>query len=54
MNATNWKGGGLRNNYEHKQNRMLDNYVCIDRIRNDEVANILLLLNRKKHIGQFM
>jgi hypothetical protein len=26
---------------------MLDNYVCNDRIRNDEVANILLSLNRK-------
>ena len=39
--------GGLRNIYEPKQNRMLDNYVCYDRIRNDEVANILLSLNRK-------
>ncbi len=35
-----WKGGGLRNNYKHKQNRMLENYVCNDRIRNDEVANM--------------
>ncbi len=26
---------------------MLDNYVCNDRIRNDEVANILFSLNRK-------
>jgi hypothetical protein len=42
-----WEGGGLRNNYECDQNRMLDNYVCNDRIRNDEVANILLSLNRK-------
>jgi hypothetical protein len=42
-----WEGGGLRNNYEPKQNRMLENYVCNDRIRNDEVANILLSLNRK-------
>jgi hypothetical protein len=42
-----WEGGGLRNNYKPKQNRMLDNYVCNDRIRNDEVANILLSLNRK-------
>jgi hypothetical protein len=39
--------GGLRNNYKPKQNRMLENCVCNDRIRNDEVANILLLLNRK-------
>ncbi len=42
-----WEGGGLRNNYEPKQNRMLENYVCNYRIRNDEVANILLSLNRK-------
>jgi hypothetical protein len=26
---------------------MFDYYVCNDRIRNDEVANILLSLNRK-------
>jgi hypothetical protein len=39
--------GGLRNNYKPEQNRMLENHVCNDRIRNDEVANILLLLNRK-------
>ncbi len=42
-----WKWGGLRNNYEPEHNRMLENYVCNDRIRNDEVANILLSLNRK-------
>ena len=42
-----WEGGGLRNNYEPKQNRMIENYVCNDIIRNDEVANILLSLNRK-------
>jgi hypothetical protein len=47
MNATHGKGGGLRNNYEPKQNRMLENYACNDRIRNDEVANILLLFNSK-------
>jgi hypothetical protein len=40
-------GGGLRNYYELKQNRMLDKDVCNDRIRNDEVVNILLSLNRK-------
>jgi hypothetical protein len=45
--CNNWEGGGLRNNYKPKQNRMLENYVWNDRIRNDEVANILLLLNRK-------
>jgi hypothetical protein len=44
-----WEGGGLRNNYEPKQNLMLYNYVCNDRIRNDEVANILLPLNRRTH-----
>jgi hypothetical protein len=49
-----WEGEGLRNNYKPKQNRMLENYVCNDRIRKDEVANILLSLKRKKHIGQFM
>jgi hypothetical protein len=26
---------------------MLENYVCNDTMRNDEVANILLSLNRK-------
>ncbi len=39
--------GGLRNNYKPEQNRMLHKDVCNDRIRNDEVANILLSLNRK-------
>ncbi len=42
-----WEGGGLRNNYEPKQNRMLENYVCNDIIRNDKVTNILFSLNRK-------
>jgi hypothetical protein len=42
-----WEGGGLRNNCKPKQNRLLDNDVCNDIIRNDEVANILLSLNRK-------
>jgi hypothetical protein len=42
-----WEGVGTRNNYKPKQNRMLDNYVCNDIIRIDEVANILLSLNRK-------
>ncbi len=44
-----WEGRGLRNNYKPKQNRMLENYACSDRNRNDEVANILLSLNRKIH-----
>ena len=30
---------------------MLDNNVCNDRIRNDEVENILLSLNRKNTLG---
>ncbi len=29
---------------------MLENYVCNDTIRNDEVANILFLLNRKNKL----
>jgi hypothetical protein len=39
--------GGIRNNGEPKQNRMLENYVCNDRIKNDEVANIVLSFNNK-------
>jgi hypothetical protein len=42
-------GGGIGNNDEPKQNRMLENYVCNDRIRN-EVANILLSFNRKNKL----
>jgi hypothetical protein len=42
-----WEGGGLRNNYKPKQNRKLEHFPCNDRIRNVEVANILLSLNRK-------
>ena len=42
--------GGIRNNDKPKQNRMLENYVCYDRIRNDEVANILLSFNRKNKL----
>ncbi len=39
-------GGGIRNNDKPKHNRMVENYVCNDRIRNDEVANVLLSFNR--------
>ncbi len=48
----NWEGGGIRDTDKPKQNRMLENYVCNDRIRNDEVANILLFLsfNRKNKL----
>jgi hypothetical protein len=42
-----WEGGGIRNNNKPEQNRMLENNVCNDRIRNDEVANILLSFNRR-------
>jgi hypothetical protein len=43
-----WEGGGgFRNNDGPKQNRMLEKIVCNDRIKNDEVANILLSFNNK-------
>jgi hypothetical protein len=42
-----WEGGGIRNNDKPEQNTMLENYVCNDRMRNDEVENILLSFNRK-------
>ncbi len=45
-----WEGRGIRNNDKPEQNRMLENYFCIDKIRNDEVANILLLFNRKNKL----
>jgi hypothetical protein len=45
-----WEGMGIRNNDKPKQNRMLENYVCIDRIKNDEVANILLSFNNKNKL----
>jgi hypothetical protein len=32
MTATKGQGGGFRNNYQPKQNRMLDNNVCHDRL----------------------
>jgi hypothetical protein len=47
MNATNGKGGGIRYNDKSEQNRMLENYVCNDRIKNNEVENILLSFNNK-------
>jgi hypothetical protein len=46
-----WEGGGIRNNDKPKQNRMLENYVCNDRIKNDEVANILLSFNNKNTLN---
>ncbi len=44
------KGGGGGVADEPKQNRMLENYFCNDRYRNDEVANILLSFNRKNKL----
>jgi hypothetical protein len=44
------RGGGIENNDKPKQNRMLENYICNERIRNDEVANILLSFNRKNKL----
>ncbi len=46
----NWEGGGIRNHDKPEQNRMLENYVSNDRIRNDEVANILLSFIRKNKL----
>ncbi len=45
-----WEGGGISNNDKPKQNRMLKNDSCNDRIRNDEVASILLSFNRKNKL----
>jgi hypothetical protein len=42
-----WDGGGFSNNGKSKQNRMLENNFCNDRIRNDEVEKILLSFYRK-------
>jgi hypothetical protein len=42
--------GGISNNDKPKQNRMLENYFCNDRIRNDEVASILLSFDRKNKL----
>ncbi len=35
---------------EHNQNRMLAKETCVDRIRKDEVANILLSFKRKNKL----
>jgi hypothetical protein len=42
-----WEGWEIRNNDKPEQNRMLENYICNDRIKNDEVANILLSFYNK-------
>jgi hypothetical protein len=45
-----WKGVGISNNDKPNQNRMLENNFYNDRIRNDEVANILLSFNKKNKL----
>jgi hypothetical protein len=42
--------GGTRNNDKPEQNRMLENYVCIDRTKNYEVANVLFSIKRKNKL----
>jgi hypothetical protein len=42
--------GGFQQDDEPKQNRMLAKYFCNDRIRKDEVGNILLSFNRKNKL----
>jgi hypothetical protein len=49
MNATNERGGGIRNNYKPEQNRMLENYVCNNTIRTMK-WQIFLSLNRKNKL----
>jgi hypothetical protein len=46
----NGKGGEFNNDDKSKQNRMVENNFCNYRIRQDEVANILLLFNRKNNL----
>jgi hypothetical protein len=45
-----WKGGEFSKDDAPKQNRMLENNFCNDRIRKDEVVNILLSFNRKNQL----
>jgi len=45
-----WEGGEFSKDDKPKQNRMLESNFCNDRIRKDEVANILLSLNRKNKL----
>jgi hypothetical protein len=42
-----WEGGEFSKDHEPKQNKILENKFCNDRIRKDEVSNILLSFNRK-------
>jgi hypothetical protein len=45
-----WEGGDFSVDEEHDQNRMLAKKDCVDRIRKDEIANILLSFNRKNKL----
>jgi hypothetical protein len=45
-----WEGGNNSNNDKPKQNTMLVSDFCNDRIRKDEVANILFSFNRKNKL----
>jgi hypothetical protein len=45
-----WEGGEFSKDDKPKQKRMLENNFCNDRIRKDEVANILLSFNRKNKL----
>jgi hypothetical protein len=45
-----WEGGDFSVDKEHDQNRMSAREACIDRIRKNEVANILLSFNRKSKL----
>ncbi len=45
-----WEGGEFSKDDKPKQNRMLKNNFCNDRIRKDEVANIPLPFNRKNKL----
>jgi hypothetical protein len=45
-----WEEGDFSVDEEHNQNRILATEACIDRIRKDEVANIILSFNRKNKL----
>ncbi len=45
-----WEGRDFSIDEEPDQNRMLAKEACVDRIRKDEVANILLSLIRKNKL----
>ncbi len=49
-NTMNEGKGELRNNDKPKQKRMLENDICIYRIRKDDIANIPLSFQRKNNL----